>query len=139
LLRLFKVSYVNSTSSSKYPNFYASIMTPYELLAGGRGRRNEFSCLYGDEGGPANCLGLSTLLLHSCTYYIRRIFLRKFLMFCVTLHLDFGICVHMYKCSVKAKADVNCYSACPCVHVSSLHIHLDIAHNSSSYSLIIIS
>ena len=31
-----------------------------------------------------------------------------------------------------------CYSACPCVHVSSLHIHLDIAHNSSSYSLIII-
>ena len=32
----------------------------------------------------------------------------------------------------------SCYSACPCVHVSSLHIHLDIAHNSSSYSLIII-
>ena len=32
----------------------------------------------------------------------------------------------------------HCYSACPCVHVSSLHIHLDIAHNSSSYSLIII-
>jgi len=31
-----------------------------------------------------------------------------------------------------------CYSACPCVHLSSLHIHLDIAHNSSSYSLIII-
>jgi len=31
-----------------------------------------------------------------------------------------------------------CYSARPCLHVSSLHIHLDIVHNSSSYSLIII-
>ena len=31
-----------------------------------------------------------------------------------------------------------CYSTRPCVHVPSLHIHLDIAHNSSSYSLIII-
>ena len=31
-----------------------------------------------------------------------------------------------------------CFSACPCVHVSSLHIHLGIAHNSSSYSFIII-
>jgi len=32
----------------------------------------------------------------------------------------------------------SCYSARPCDHVSSLHIHLDIANNSSSYSLIII-
>ena len=39
---------------------------------------------------------------------------------------------------VDYKNTNHCYSACPCVHVSSLHIHLDIAHNSSSYSLIII-
>ena len=31
---------------------------------------------------------------------------------------------------------IYCYSARPCDDVSSLHIHLDIAHNSSSYSLI---